>query len=298
MSQFGHQNEFAWVIRRRRQGIAGQGRRAGKNTRVSAGQAAPGRFFLIFQENSEKHERMSRWGIIGVAVLALGLSGPVSATPATMVDGASTTALTASLRPVSRDYAPLPEMRWQHRNEADRWSRAALMALRSHASVLPRTVPKDIGDWCPAYTTNDTSAREAFWIGLLSTLAKHESTYRPTAVGGGGKWYGLLQILPATARGYRCNATSRSELKSGAANLQCALRIMAVTVPRDGVVSYGMRGVAADWGPFHSRSKRADMMAWTRSQPYCTGLSRSLRPMARPDPASGTWDGVVSTRGR
>lgn len=240
---------------------------------------------------------MARWGIIGVAVFVMGLAGAVSATPATMVDGQSTAALSESLRPVARTYTPLPEMRWSHRSEADRWSRAALTALRSHASVLPRMVPKDISDWCPAYVTNDTSGREAFWIGLLSTLAKHESTYRPTAVGGGGKWYGLLQILPATARGYRCNAQSRDALKNGAANLQCALRIMAVTVPRDGVVSAGMRGVAADWGPFHSRTKRTDMMKWTRAQPYCAGLARSLRPVARPEPERSPWEGVVSTRG-
>lgn len=239
---------------------------------------------------------MSRLGIIGVAVCVLGLVGPVSATPATMVDGQSTTSLDASVRPVARTLTPLPDMRWSHRQEGDRWSQAALMALRSHANGLPRTVPKDIGDWCPAYATNDISAREAFWIGLLSTLAKHESTYRPTAVGGGGKWYGLLQILPATARSYRCKATSGSELTQGGANLQCALRIMAVTVPRDGVVSRGMRGVAADWGPFHSGSKRDDMKSWTRAQPYCAGLSRSLRPVARP--VQGAWDGIVSTRGR
>ncbi len=238
---------------------------------------------------------MSRWGFIGVAVFVLAIAGAVSATPATMVDTSSTNALTVSLRPAARSYTPLPDMRWSHRGEADRWSRAALMALRSHARVLPQVVPKDIADWCPAYVTNDTQAREAFWIGLLSTLAKHESTFRPTAVGGGGKWYGLLQILPATARGYGCKATSRDGLKRGGSNLQCALRIMAVTVPRDGVVSRGMRGVAADWGPFHSRSKRADMMRWTRAQPYCAGLSRSLRPVARP--VRSPWDGVVSTRG-
>lgn len=238
---------------------------------------------------------MSRWGIISVAVFVLGLAGAVSATPATMADAQSTNALAASLRPVARNFTPVPDMRWSHRSEADRWSRAALTALRSHASVLPQVVPKDIGDWCPAYVTNDQSAREAFWIGLLSTLAKHESTYRPTAVGGGGKWYGLLQILPATARGYGCKTTSRDGLKNGAANLQCALRIMAVTVPRDGVVSHGMRGVAADWGPFHSRTKRSDMMKWTRAQPYCAGLSRSLRPVARP--VKAPWNGVVSTQG-
>ena len=216
---------------------------------------------------------MSRWGIIGVAVFVLGLAGAVSATPATMVDTTSTNALTVSLRPVARTYTPLPDMGWSHRSEGDRWSRAALTALRSHASVLPRTVPKDIGDWCPAYATNDTGAREAFWIGLLSALAKHESTYRPAAVGGGGKWYGLTQILPSTARLYGCQARSGAALKDGASNLSCAVRIMNKTVARDGVVSHGMRGVAADWGPFHSSKKRNDMIAWVREQPYCQASS-------------------------
>ena len=127
---------------------------------------------------------MSRWGIIRVVVFLLASGGSVAATPATVVDGQSSTTLTASLRPVARTFTPLPDMRWSQRQEADRWSLAALKALRSHAQVLPRTVPRDIADWCPAYTTNDISAREAFWIGLLSTLAKHESTFRPTAVGG------------------------------------------------------------------------------------------------------------------
>ena len=49
---------------------------------------------------------------------------------------------------------------------------------------------------------------------------------------------------------------------------------------RDGVVSAGMRGVAADWGPFHSRAKREDMKRWMRKQPYCVGLTQ--RPKARP----------------
>jgi hypothetical protein len=237
---------------------------------------------------------MVRCLMIGVAALLLGFGHSVAATPATMVDGTSTSVLGASVRPVARTHTELPDMRWSHRSEADRWSRSALTALRGPASVLPRTVPKDIANWCPAYKTNDISAREAFWVGLVSALAKHESTFRPTAVGGGGKWYGLLQILPATARGYGCNATSRSDLKNGGANLQCALRIMSVTVPRDGVVSHGMHGVAADWGPFHSSEKRSDMMSWMRQQPYCAGLSKSLRPMARPVLLNS---GVMSTRG-
>ena len=84
-----------------------------------------------------------------------------------------------------------------------------------------------------------------------------------------GQWHGLLQISPATARGYGCNAGTAGALKDGGANLSCGLRIMAVTVPRDGVISAGMRGVAADWGPFHQASKRADIQAITRNSSVC-----------------------------
>jgi hypothetical protein len=142
-------------------------------------------------------------------------------------------------------------------------------------------MPKDIRDWCPAYPEAGKRGRQAFWIGLLSALSKHESTYRAAAVGGGGQWYGLLQILPATARGYGCRARNGAALKHGPDNLSCAIRIMSVTVPRDGVVSRGMRGVAADWGPFHSQRKRGDMMAWLKRQSYCKPMS-SVRPRLRP----------------
>ncbi|WP_317133881.1 lytic transglycosylase domain-containing protein [Tropicibacter oceani] len=191
--------------------------------------------------------------------------------------------MNTSLRPVARRTVVIPPARWDKHGGKPSWSLAIVSSLRSHASVLPDTVPKDIANWCPAYPTASREAREAFWVGLVSALAKHESTYRPTAVGGGGLWYGLTQILPGTARGYGCKAKSGEALKDPEDNLSCAMRIMAVTVPRDQVISAGMRGVAADWGPFHSSKKREDMRQWTRQQPYCAGLSRSLRPVARPD---------------
>lgn len=186
-----------------------------------------------------------------------------------------------ALSPPARD-GNLPRTRWEYLPESKLWTRAALASLKGHASPLIDIVPTDIGDWCPAYPTADAHARRAFWVGLLSTLAKHESTYRPYAVGGGGRWYGLLQILPATARGYKCRARSGAALKHGPDNLSCALRIMTFTVTRDGVVSQGMRGVAADWGPFHSSKKRNDMKRWMNRQSYCKPLS-SVRPRMRPN---------------
>lgn len=159
--------------------------------------------------------------------------------------------------------------RWDHRPEAAAWTNAALAALDRHGVALVETVPRDAGVWCPGYVDATEQERKAFWVGLLSALAKHESTWNPEAVGGGGKWFGLVQISPATARGYGCEHASGDALKNGSGNLSCAIRILSHTVPRDGVVAEGGRGVAADWGPFHSAAKRAEMMEWTSNQSYC-----------------------------
>lgn len=164
-------------------------------------------------------------------------------------------------------------MRWDHVPAATQWEAAGLAALDSHAAILPALVPDDIESWCPAYEDGDLARREAFWLGLVSALARHESTWNETAVGGGGRWFGLVQISPATARHYGCQATSGQALLDGSQNVSCALHIWAQTVPRDGVIAQGTRGIAADWGPMHpSQSrKREDIRAWVQDQPYCQG---------------------------
>ncbi|MCY4179419.1 MAG: transglycosylase SLT domain-containing protein, partial [Litoreibacter sp.] len=187
------------------------------------------------------------------------------------------------LRPMERP-SYRPRARWDFSRNGYLWTRTTMSAVLGHGRPLVEMVPGDIADWCPAYPTQDAERRAAFWIGMISALVKHESTFRPRAVGGGGKWYGLTQILPATARGYGCRAQSREALKNGPANLSCAVRIMAVTVPRDGVVALrdGRRaGVAADWGPMVFRAKRTEMQSFTRKQSYCRLLS-SVRPARKP----------------
>ncbi len=160
-------------------------------------------------------------------------------------------------------------MRWDQVESGPKWTQATMSALETHGAVLPETIPADFASWCPGYVQASPEDRKAFWVGLISTLAKHESTWNQDAVGGNGRWFGLVQISPGTARGYGCKAQSGQALLDGEDNLSCAVRIMAVTVPRDRVISAGMRGVAADWGPFHSDRKRRDMMEWTKSQRYC-----------------------------
>ncbi len=220
-------------------------------------------------------------------LVVLGLAAPAEANPLpgsvpqAAAESSSLQAVSVSLRPALRTFE-MPEARWGSAAGRGEWTMTLIRAMRSHAAVLPEMVPQDIAAWCPAYPTASRVQREAFWVGLVSSLAWHESTHRPTAVGGGGLWYGLTQIYPDTARRYGCKARTGAALKDPVDNLSCAMRIMAVTVPRDEVVSRGMRGVAADWGPFHSRRKREDMRRWTRSQTYCSALGKSLRPVSRP----------------
>lgn len=189
--------------------------------------------------------------------------------------------------------APPPEtkhlvMRWDHRPEASVWTAATIEALKTHGASLSAMDPADVERFCPGYRTASLDERNAFWAGLLSALAKHESTWNPTAVGGGGLWFGLVQIDPRTARGYGCKAQTGAALKDGTANLSCAVRIAAHQVVKRGTVSRGM----LDWGPFHSSSKREEMAAWTRAQSYCqpkpakTRFGLSMPLVTVPDSAS------------
>ena len=191
----------------------------------------------------------------------------------------------------------IPDTRWDFRSDGENWTRAALSALRSHGSNLENTVPRDIANWCPAYRENPPHMRRAFWVGMMSALVKHESTFRPRAVGGGNLWFGLLQIYPDTARRYGCRATTGQALQDPEDNLSCAIRIMNVTVPRDNAIAVRdtrWRGVAADWGPMTRPGKMAEMAAWTRRQDYCVSRT-SIRPQARPVQTRPVVQATLST---
>ncbi|MEJ6398460.1 transglycosylase SLT domain-containing protein [Yoonia sp. 208BN28-4] len=198
-----------------------------------------------------------------------------------------------AVRPQARQ-AFLPRTRWAFQPNSAVWTRAAMSAIGGHGDGLDSLVPRDIDRWCPSYQDNPPHLRRAFWVGMMSALAKHESTYNPRAVGGGNLWFGLLQIYPDTARRYGCRARTGDALKNPVENLSCAARIMNVTVARDNAIAVfdrRWRGVAADWGPMSNRNKIPEMANWTRQQSYCVARD-NIRPQARPAGLSAT----VSTR--
>ncbi|MFZ5710627.1 MAG: lytic transglycosylase domain-containing protein [Pseudomonadota bacterium] len=172
--------------------------------------------------------------------------------------------LSACTSAVDRSGA-LPVMQWDKRPEAAEWTQATLDALKSEGAVLASTVPADITAYCPRYASKTPEQRRAFWAGLFSAIAKHESTWNPEARGAGGRYIGLLQISPATARYVGCDL-SQGGLTDGASNLACAVRIAA---NRDPGNDDPLAAIVADWGPMQSPKKRAEVAAFTRAQSYC-----------------------------
>lgn len=165
--------------------------------------------------------------------------------------------------------ASVAQAQWDTLPEGAAWTRAVLEALDGPGRALITNVPRDSAVFCPGFAFGGDDVRKAFWVSFLSVLAGQESTWRADVSGGNGRWHGLLQISPATARGYGCKATTAEELKSGPANLACGVRIMSTTVVRDGVIADG-GGVAADWGPLARAGQRNEIAAYTRTRAYCT----------------------------
>lgn len=195
----------------------------------------------------------------------------------------------AAIRPEARPIFTAAA-KWDGTSEGGDWSVAAMQAIDEAPQDLTDVVPADIDTWCPGYASNPRHLRAAFWVGTVSALARYESTFKEGAVGGGGAWHGLLQISPATARGYGCEAGSAEALRDGEANIECAIRIMSRTVSRDGVVAAGGGGIAADWGPMSREALREKIRDWVSGQDYCEATGAvwaSLVPPVRPEGLAG-----------
>jgi len=214
----------------------------------------------MLQTSRKTGQRENRRRCLTVAMTALSFTvGCVPSDPAS-----------AALRALGLAGPDAPATRWDHRPEAPVWTSAATMAVASEDAALALRVPGDIASFCPAYPDASLADRRAFWVGLLSAIAKYESSSNPNASGGGGRYIGLMQISPLTATSYGCAATSRAALQDGAANLACAVRIVSYHVEKDAVVAgRGNRGAGRDWMPLRNSGKRGEIAAWVGQQSYC-----------------------------
>ncbi|MEZ5752236.1 MAG: lytic transglycosylase domain-containing protein [Paracoccaceae bacterium] len=177
-------------------------------------------------------------------------------------------ACTATTTPVND--TPDVVARWDHRPEGAQWSAALMRALQDDGPAMLDQIPDDIATFCPGFAEATREERAAVYVALFSGLARYESGWNPRASGGGGRYQGLLQISPQTARYHGC-ALPDDGLFDGAANLACAVRIANAAMARDGVVATGPRGIARDWPPLRDRAKRDEIATFTRTLPACAG---------------------------
>ena len=206
------------------------------------------------------------------------------------VFSAALAVLSACMAPIGSD-APAsgatPVMMWDQRPDAVDWTSTTLVALQDHDADLAQSVPADIGAWCPGYATATLADRRAFWVGLMSAVAKYESDWNPQAMGGAGRYVGMMQISPRSAKFHGCEADTADALKDATANLSCAAGMVAKGVARDGVVAGpGSLGAGRNWMPFRDVQKRAAMAEWTAAQPWCQGGGGLSHPRQASAPPS------------
>ncbi len=218
--------------------------------------------------------RVSRIALT-LAALAFGGSG------CTTLDTGSSGSQSDS---VGNGPAPVVEIhpaRWDNLPDGEQWSSFANAALNNFGANLIAAVPSDIAEYCPKYPSAGISERKAFWIGLLSALAKFESNYDPQvsftenkrdAQGNLVVSRGLLQISIESGRGYGCVIPNDQSLHDPQVNLTCAVRILNKVVPRDNVINSNAppwKGAAAYWSPFRKMTRREDIRSWSKQQAYC-----------------------------
>lgn len=185
------------------------------------------------------------------------------------------------------------ETDWAHMPQADEWTALAAGSIDEIGGPLLETVPSDIGAFCPAYERLDDAGRRAFWVGLLSAMARFESGFDPSvsfderahcpscdwALTRDGRHVisrGLLQLSQESANAYRgCPVPIADEekLHEPALNLRCGVAIMSRLVSRDGVISRKdgqWKGGSAYWSVLRPGKLEA-IQAYTSATENCGG---------------------------
>lgn len=163
---------------------------------------------------------------------------------------------------------------WNKVNKDGSWTLAAENAVR--ATSLAKLVPKDIKAFCPRYESLDADKRTRFWAGLLSAMAKPESNFKPETtyveqdILDANKQKvisrGLLQISieSANQKAYGCAIKNAQDLHQVDVNLNCAARIMARWVQKDGHIAAPSRpdaGAARYWSVLRGRNGHLDAIS-------------------------------------
>ena len=172
--------------------------------------------------------------------------------------------------------------RWEKSNPSKiEWSEYAFNEIQRQGDVLTKTVPRDIGEFCPNYPSLREDEKREFWVYLLSTLSELESSHQPDcayqesfpdSTGQLVVSRGLLQLSRESANNYGCGFKTASELYDPLRNLSCGIKILGHWVGRHGALAgrgpKGWNGGARYWSVLRTGKKLSRIQAWTNA--YCS----------------------------
>ncbi len=168
--------------------------------------------------------------------------------------------------------------RWEGKaTDARQWTLHSYSEVSKVADQLPKTLPADIKDFCPQYSSLSAGNKTNFWVYLLSSMAQLESNFKPALSyqeafkDSKGQYVvsrGLLQISIESGNAYGCGFKNASELHDPYKNLSCGLRILNRWVASDkriaGKSGSSWRGGARYWSVLRTASKVNSIKSWTR----------------------------------
>ena len=177
-------------------------------------------------------------------------------------------------------------MAWdgKHR-DAEKWSEFTKDAIFEVGESLLDSNPTDINRFCPAYGSLNQEGKLMFWIHLVSSMARFESSFRRETsfrksfkdrFGNNVISRGLLQLSIESARGYKCDLRNAQDLHDPQRNLECTIKILKRWVDDDNVISKRLsngkwRGGARYWSVLrHTGANKVKTIAeMTRGNAVC-----------------------------
>lgn len=174
---------------------------------------------------------------------------------------------------------------WDEQADGAQWTAFTHAALATDGRALRAIEPTDVAAYCPAYATLSGEERDAFWLSLLSSMARFESGFRPATSfqesfndrnGNPVISRGLLQLSQESANSslYRCGIEDSEELHDPRTNLTCSVKIMTALVSRDRsigtLVNGRWRGGSAYWSVLRTTSdSNPKIRAYTNKVTVC-----------------------------
>ncbi len=194
---------------------------------------------------------------------------------------------------------------WGRSRNSNELSQVTTNALSKYGQSLLKSVPSDVGTFCPSYSKLNQDQRAGFWMQLASGIMRFESGYKPD------EWFaerdfknpdmvtkkpvaseGLFQLSYQDELSYRnrvpgaCDFDHKADarfpkrdrrrsIQDPERNANCGIAILSYWISRDGRISgrtAGWRGGSRYWAVLRNQKRKSQIQTLTRA--YCAKSTR------------------------